>query len=72
VILRPSFILGDRAEFRLGEKIGIVMAKALRPLMIGKLKKYRGVQASAIAARMIAAAKQPGYAGTVVISSEEI
>jgi uncharacterized protein YbjT (DUF2867 family) len=72
IILRPSFILGDRKEFRAGEKIGILLAKALKSLMVGKLRKYRGVQATAIAAKMIAAAKQTGSAGTVVISSEEI
>src|SRR4051812_41878874 len=37
IVLRPSFILGKRKEFRLGEKIGIVVAKALKPLMLGSL-----------------------------------
>ena len=49
VSLRPSFLLGDRKEFRLGEKIGVVMAKILSPLMIGGLKKYRGIEASKVA-----------------------
>lgn len=53
VIARPSFILGNRAEFRAGEKIGIVLMKLVSPLLLGGLKKYRGVQASAIAACLI-------------------
>ena len=57
IILRPSFILGNRKEFRLGEKVGIVLFNILKPLMIGGLKRYRGVQASAIASRMINKAK---------------
>jgi uncharacterized protein YbjT (DUF2867 family) len=58
IILRPSFILGKRKEFRLGEKIAIVLSNALNPLMIGKLRRYRGMQASAIAGRMIKEAKK--------------
>jgi uncharacterized protein YbjT (DUF2867 family) len=52
-ILQPSFLLGDRKEFRAGEKIAIPVMRALKPLMIGGLKKYRGVLASAVAACMI-------------------
>lgn len=58
LILRPSLIMGNRQEFRLGEKIAVVVMKALSPLMMGSLKKYKGVQASAIATKMIAVANQ--------------
>jgi uncharacterized protein YbjT (DUF2867 family) len=58
LIVRPSLILGDRKEFRLGEKIGTILMKTLGLVMIGPLKKYKGVQASAIAAKMIAVANQ--------------
>jgi uncharacterized protein YbjT (DUF2867 family) len=51
-ILQPSFLLGDRKEVRSGEKIGIAVMRVLKPLMIGRLKKYRGVQASAVASCM--------------------
>ncbi|MFZ4521525.1 MAG: oxidoreductase [Bacteroidales bacterium] len=53
VILQPSFLLGNRKEFRAGEKAGIALMKALSPLMIGGLKKYRGVQAEVVAKCMI-------------------
>lgn len=42
-ILRPSFLLGNREEFRLGEKIGILFIKVLGLLLIGPLKKYKGI-----------------------------
>jgi uncharacterized protein YbjT (DUF2867 family) len=53
IIARPSIILGERNEFRLGEKIGIVIATLFAPLMVGKLKKYRGVHAQKIARCLI-------------------
>lgn len=52
-ILRPSIISGDREEKRLGEKIGLFVFKLLKPLFFGKLKKYRAVEATTIAHRMI-------------------
>ncbi len=52
-ILQPSFLLGDRKEFRSGEKFGIVLMKLLSPLMVGSLRKYRGVLASVVASSMI-------------------
>ncbi len=54
VAARPSFLLGDRTEFRLGEKIGIVLAGILAPIIP---KKYRGVQAATVAKHLIRAAK---------------
>jgi uncharacterized protein YbjT (DUF2867 family) len=71
VPLRPSFILGDRQEFRLGEKIGIVLAKILSPLMIGGLRKYRGVEASKIAQKMQQCANQ-GLTGVHFVESDKI
>lgn len=71
IIVRPSFILGERKEFRMGEKIGIVLMKLLKPLMVGNLKKYRGVQAADIAAKMISAANQ-SLSGEVIFESNQI
>lgn len=53
-ILRPSMIAGDRKEHRSGERIGLKIFKALQFLFIGKLKKYKAVDANAIANKMIA------------------
>jgi len=38
-IIRPSLLLGKRDEFRLGEKIGVILTPVLKPFMIGSLKK---------------------------------
>lgn len=71
VIARPSFILGDRAEFRAGEKIGIVLMKVFSPLLLGGLRKYRGVEASAIASCLISQAVS-GQSGTLILESDQI
>ena len=52
-ILRPSIIGGNRHENRPMEKIGIAIFKLLQPLMVGKLKKYRIIEAENIAKAMI-------------------
>ncbi|MDP2721561.1 MAG: NAD(P)H-binding protein [Bacteroidales bacterium] len=52
-ILRPSFIGGNREEHRPGEKIGMVIAKFIQPMMVGSLKKYRIIEAETIARAMI-------------------
>jgi len=48
-ILRPSLITGNREEFRFAEKIGSVFYTMLTPLMVGKLRKLRPVNAATIA-----------------------
>ncbi len=52
-ILRPSIIGGNRNENRPMEKIGITIFKLLQPLMLGKLKKYRIIEAENIAKAML-------------------
>ncbi len=51
LILRPSFLEGDREEFRLGEKIGIPVAKVL--CKIPGLRKYHPIKAKDVAEAMI-------------------
>ncbi|MFN1834954.1 NAD(P)H-binding protein [Balneola sp. MJW-20] len=50
-IFRPSFLDGDRKEFRLGEKIGIIFAKLLS--WIPGIRKYRPIPAETVARAMI-------------------
>lgn len=66
-ILRPSFISGERSEQRNGERIGVAVFKFLKFLIP---KKYRVVEARAIAAKMIALCQsdQPSQ----IIESDEI
>lgn len=55
-IFRPSVLLGDRAEKRPGEAVGIGVARALSFLMLGPLRKYHPIPAATVAAAMVAAA----------------
>ena len=54
-IMRPSILLGDRIEFRLGEKIGKVFMSAFSFLLPSK---YRPIHAGDVAKAMLAAAKK--------------
>ena len=53
-IMRPSFLLGDRKEKRIGEKIGIFVFKLLSPLFLGPLKKMKPIHSATVAKGMIA------------------
>lgn len=61
-MIRPSLLLGQRRDSRSGEQIGAVVSQALSFLMVGPLRKYRGIQASAVARAMyrIAQTSKPG------------
>jgi len=63
-IVRPSLLLGERSEFRLGERL----VKPLGPLMP---RRYRPVHARAVAATMIRAALAAG-GGVRIVESREI
>ena len=52
--MRPSFLLGDRKEKRVGEKIGIFVFKLLSPLFLGPLKKMKPIHSATVAKAMIA------------------
>lgn len=70
-IMRPSLITGKREEFRFSEKMGSYLYKALSPLMVGKLKKFRPVNALQIAKCMLALAKKE-ETGNHIIESDFI
>ena len=52
-IIRPSILLGNRKENRIGEKIGIFLMKSLSPLFLGKMKKYKPIKVENVAKAMI-------------------
>ena len=57
-LMRPSFLMGDRKEKRVGEKIGIIVFKLLSPLLLGPLKKMRPIHSETVAKAMIRAADE--------------
>jgi len=52
-IYRPSLLDGERKESRLGERLMIYAMRALNPLLIGGLKKYRSIRIDRVAAAML-------------------
>ena len=57
-IMRPSFLLGDRQEKRVGEKIGIFIFKLLSPLFLGPLKNMKPIHSETVAKAMIKIANE--------------
>ena len=57
-VMRPSFLLGDRKEKRVGEKIGIFVFKILSPLFLGPLKKMKPIHSATVAKVMIKIANE--------------
>jgi uncharacterized protein YbjT (DUF2867 family) len=51
--VRPSLLMGNREEYRFGEKIAAGFMKAFGWLFVGPLKKYRGISALNVARAMI-------------------
>lgn len=52
-LLRPSMIMGPRKERRFGETMGKMLAFIISPILVGPLKKYKGIHAEDIAVGMI-------------------
>lgn len=52
-IYQPSFLMGNRLENRNIEKLASFFIKLINPLLVGCLKKYRGIQAQTVAQAML-------------------
>ncbi|AIQ44859.1 nucleoside-diphosphate sugar epimerase [Paenibacillus sp. FSL R7-0273] len=52
-IFRPSLLLGERAEFRLGERAAAVLMKVFDFAMTGKLARYRAIPGAKVAKAMV-------------------
>ena len=69
-IMRPSFLLGDRKEKRIGEKIGIFIFKLLSPLFLGPIKKMKPIHSATVAKAMIAITQNES--SQIIFESNEI
>jgi len=58
-IVRPSLLLGERAERRPAEKLGQIVAPLLSPLLLGPLAKYRAASADDVADALLKLARSP-------------
>jgi uncharacterized protein YbjT (DUF2867 family) len=71
VILRPSLLMGERAERRRAEEWGKRLMPVIGPLFIGPLRKYRAIDGEVVARAMIRAAVRDPR-GVTVMESDEI
>jgi uncharacterized protein YbjT (DUF2867 family) len=69
-IARPSLLIGNRDEFRFGEKISIYIMKVLGILLIGPLRKFKGINAADVAKAMIKSIGLPK--DKIFIESDEL
>jgi len=72
IIFRPSMLLGKRDEFRFAELAGKTFMKVFGFLLIGKIKKYRGINASVVAEAMIRQAKTSNKMDVSILESDQI
>jgi len=69
-IVRPSLLMGQRDEFRFGEKASVGFMKVFGWVFAGPLKKYKGIYAHDVARAMIKIAKLPSE--KVIYESDEL
>ncbi|TVQ42899.1 MAG: oxidoreductase [Saprospirales bacterium] len=70
-IFQPSMLLGERNENRFGEKIAGIIGKGIDKISGNLLKKYKPIEAEAVAAAMIQAANRM-KSGTFTYLSHEL
>ncbi|MCF6095026.1 NAD-dependent epimerase/dehydratase family protein [Microaerobacter geothermalis] len=70
-IFRPSLLLGDRKEFRLGEKLMGMVSHLLNVILVGPLRPYRAIEANKVALAMAASANT-NKTGVNIYPSHEI
>jgi uncharacterized protein YbjT (DUF2867 family) len=57
-IVRPAMLLGNRQPPRLSEQCFQAVYPLLRPLLVGKLRRWRAIGASQVAHAMIVLSQQ--------------
>ena len=70
-VLQPSLLLGNRTEFRLGEKVGAFFMKTLSFLFVGNLKKYKPIEGKTVAKALLKIA-QTNNKGFKIYESDSI
>jgi uncharacterized protein YbjT (DUF2867 family) len=70
-IFRPSILVGERAERRAGESLGIAVMRGTAFAMVGPLRKYRPIAAATVAEAMVRVALRAPR-GVYIYESDEI
>jgi len=68
--VRPSLLMGNRDEFRFGEKVSTTFMKGFGWLFAGPFKKYKGIYASDVAFAMIKISDLPS--DKMIYESDEL
>ena len=71
-LFRPSLLLGTRREFRLGERVSKVILWLAEPLLLGRLRQYRAIQAEVVARAMLRCSLGRQGQGVLIFRSDEI
>lgn len=71
-IFRPSLLLGVRPRPRLGERLMAAMLWLAEPMMVGRFRKYRAIQADVVARAMLRSSFGRGGQGLLIYPSDEI
>jgi len=69
-IVRPSILDGKRREFRTGERIGVLFAKILSPIMLGPLRKYKPIHVKRLVKAMLRIANSKNT--RIIYESDEL
>ncbi|XEI34110.1 NAD(P)H-binding protein [Aeromonas veronii] len=69
-IVRPAMLLGDRQPPRLSEQIFQTIYPLFRPLLVGKLARWRAIEARQVAHAMIVLSTLP--AGCEIVENEQL
>lgn len=72
VLFQPSLLLGRTGEYRFGERLSAVGLALLRPVLIGRWRKFRAIHAATVARAMRRAACGHGARGVLTLQSDEI
>ncbi|MGH7269903.1 MAG: oxidoreductase [Polyangiaceae bacterium] len=71
-ILRPSILVGKRARPRTAERAVMALMRAARPLLAGKMARYRAIDADDVARAILDLARRDATAGVAAYEGESL
>lgn len=71
-VFHPSLIVGERGERRPAERAAMAVMRAIRPLFVGGLSRYRAIDAADVARAMLRVASEGAGSGVEVYEGERL
>ena len=53
IFIKPSLLMGSRRDFRLAESLSAPLMRLINPILLGAVKKYRGIEGEDVAKCMV-------------------